>query len=379
LTISISGPVMPLYVQSLGIDVVGWSLLATFAGVGTLILEWLWGFLSDRTDRRRLMLISILSMTCLFPLYTVQTLLCNLIVLQLLFGAVCVAIGPITRAYVSSESSVTSIGFFAGLWWAFYTLGRSIGPLLGTLSAQTWSFKHSFYASTGLSLITIVVILMFFPKDGRYRKKTSERIEFKTSLHTRSAWLVFLSGTTVMIGVALVRSFLPLYASEQMKMATVDVGVLLSATSAAQLCAMPLLGLMADRFGRKAIVLSGFGLSSSSLVLYFIAKTSSELLLVSLIVSVGLSASSLLLAMIPEVIPGVLYGTSVGLYGSFEDLGIIIGPLIFGFVWKTFGPVFIFAACSMAQVVGAFLVSAIHRSDDYLVTPYSEGVTSRLP
>jgi MFS family permease len=71
-TVSVNGPVMPLYVESLGIGILGWSLLAASAALGMFVLEWVWGTLFDRVDGRPLMILSVLCMTVLFPLYTVQ-------------------------------------------------------------------------------------------------------------------------------------------------------------------------------------------------------------------------------------------------------------------------------------------------------------------
>jgi predicted MFS family arabinose efflux permease len=165
------------------------------------------------------------------------------------------------------------------------------------------------------------------------------------------------------IGVSVIRSFLPLYASGQVKMSTVDVGVLLSSFSGAQLISMPLLGLLSDKFGRNRTAILGFILSACLFVLYFLASTSCELLMISIAVGVGLAGTSILLAMIPDVTPNTMHGTGVGIYGSFEDLGIIIGPLLFGFVWTIYGPVFIFAAAAVTQILGALLVLAINRND----------------
>jgi MFS family permease len=182
----------------------------------------------------------------------------------------------------------------------------------------------------------------------------------ETVLRFRPAAFLFLSAAFSFIGISLVRSFLPLYASEQINMSTVEIGILLSAMSLSQLSAIPLLGWLSDRFGRKRMAFAGFLLSSAVFMSYPLVQTSPQLMLVSIIVSVGLAASSLLLALVPEVTPRTLYGTAVGLYGSFEDLGIIVGPLLFGLVWVAYGPVFIFVASSLTQIVGALLVLAIH-------------------
>lgn len=92
---------------------------------------------------------------------------------------------------------------------------------------------------------------------------------------------------------------------------------------------------------------------------YLVTGTQDQLFLVSVFVSLGLAALSLLLAIIPEVTVDKFHGTAIGMYGSFEDLGFIIGPLVLGFVWNTFSPVSIFLVASLAQFVSALFVLKI--------------------
>jgi len=282
---SISGPVLPLYVESLGIGVIGWSLLATSSAVGMFLFEWLWGALADRVDRRLLMLFSVLCMSALFPLYTLRPLIPYLLVLQFFSGAIGVILGPTTRAYVSDESPHESFGFFASLWWVFHTLGRTAGPLIGTYLAELYTFSFSFSTSAVLALVLACLIVLTCPKMKRRAGRSAQKIRIlRPTLHTRPAGFLFLSAMFAFMTVALMRSFLPIYASEQIKMSTVEVGVLLSATSAAQLAAIPLLGWLSDKFGRRRVVGIGFSSSSVLFLFFLVAGTQSQLFLVSVVV-----------------------------------------------------------------------------------------------
>jgi MFS family permease len=259
---------------------------------------------------------------------------------------------------VSDESPEKSVGLFASLWWSFSTLGRIIGPLIGAYLAETCSFNCSFYASSALCLVLACAIVLTLPKpNGRATPQETSRP--RSTFHMRSAGFLFLSAVFGFMTFSLMKSFLPLYASDQINMSTVQVGVLLSAVYAAQLAAMPLVGWLSDKFGRRRIAAVGFATSSVMFAFYLVARTQAHLFLVSVLVSVGLSALSLLLAVIPEITLDKSHGTAIGMYGSFEDLGSIIGPLIFGFVWSTFSPVYIFLVASFAQFVGALLVLKI--------------------
>ena len=241
-------------------------------------------------------------------------------------------------------------------------LGQVIGPIVGSFIAQTWSFEYSFYASSILSIVMAVFVLLSFPTDNKRQEKKRETnilSGLRLVLGLRSARLLFFSAVLVLVGRALVIDFLPLYASSVVKMSTFQVGILLASISGTQLVSMPVLGWLSDRFGRKRTAVLSYALSAFLFLLYFLAETPYQVFLVSFALGVGLSGLFLLLAMIPTFASRGTYGRVIGTYGSFEDLGIMIGPVIYGFVWSSYGPVYIFLVCSLAQFLAAFLVLGI--------------------
>jgi len=361
-SVTITGPVLPLYIETLGISIVGWSTLAAMFAVGMFLFEWVWGSLSDRTNRKHLLIFSFVCMTAIFILYTRHGSFFFFLVLQLLSGAVGVVVGPTTRASVSEESSLKSAGLYASVWWGFSSIGRIIGPLIGTYIAQSWSFEYSFYASSALSILLVFIVLWSFPPSRQMAGKSKSMIYgLNSSLRSHSAQFLFLSAIFAFMGFSVVRAFLPLYASLRIGMSTVEIGTLISTVAASQLVAILFLGWLSDRFGRKSMVIIGFLLCSCSFLLYLFANTAYQLFLVSIAAGLGLSATSLLLAIVPDVTPKRMYGTVVGIYGSCEDLGIIMGPLVYGLVWSVIGPAYIFVASSVTQVLSAALVFAIRQ------------------
>jgi len=72
--ITLCGPVMPLYVRSLGVDIVYWGVLATAVSAG-LFMEVVWGMILDRFDRRLFILSALVGTSLLYPLYTIKALL----------------------------------------------------------------------------------------------------------------------------------------------------------------------------------------------------------------------------------------------------------------------------------------------------------------
>jgi sugar phosphate permease len=108
--ITLSGPVMPLYVRSLGVDIVFWGVLATAISAG-LFMEVVWGTILDRVNRRLLILSALVGTSLIYPLYTIKALLPLFIVLQFIFGAVNVMIGLTTRAVIADDLPTGSSGF----------------------------------------------------------------------------------------------------------------------------------------------------------------------------------------------------------------------------------------------------------------------------
>lgn len=119
-------------------------------------------------------------------------------------------------SYVSDASPGKSIGLYASLWWMFFVLGRVVGPLLGSYIAQTWSYECSFWATSVMSLLLAVFILMSFPSERTRRQVPKAEMVggLKRVLSRRSARFLFLSTALIFIGRTPVSSFLPLYASQ---------------------------------------------------------------------------------------------------------------------------------------------------------------------
>jgi predicted MFS family arabinose efflux permease len=63
--------------------------------------------------------------------------------------------------------------------------------------------------------------------------------------------------------------------------------------------------------------------------------------------------------MLSKAVPRELSGMAMGVYGSCEDLGFIIGPILYGFVWNAFSPSLIFLVGTGATVVALLLLLMI--------------------
>ena len=347
--LSVSGPVLPLYVRSLGIEIMDWSLLATAHAVGLIFFEGMWGTLSDRVNRTKMLVVALICMSLVFPLYTFKGFVPLFFVLQFAVGALAVAIGPTTRAMVADMVPVESRGYYMSLWFTFFILGGMIGPILGTAIASAMGYEYAFYASSAVLILGAIIsgkVLKGIPSDVNLKRSDGEGVlkGARTLISIPSVRYVFLLAVFMLSGMPAIRSFLPIYASEQLGMSDVAIGTMLTASMALQLIVNPVLGRASDRFSKRWLIAAGL---VGTIVMFFAypwASTPLQLAMVTLGVSAFMTVMSLSLAMLSQVAPRGLSGMAMGLYGSSEDLGLIIGPILYGYIWNTYSPSSIFLA-----------------------------------
>lgn len=367
LSLTVTGPIMPLYVRSLGISISQWSYLATSFAIGLISFEAFWGSMSDRLNRIRILVISMVLMSVVLPLYTFPGLLPYFFIFQFLIGAFFVMVGPTTRAIIADWSPDDRLGFNMSLWSTCFALGGISGPVLGGLIARNFGYPAAFYAST--AILMLGAVMMFVTgKDGDGKKRSNGGIsELKNSFTSIMSYprirTTFLTAFLMFFGSSTIRSFIPIYASELYGMDEVSIGLMLTIGTTLQLFGTPIIGRLSDQINPKRILT--FLLASSGLLFltYGFAKTPLQLTIITSLVILTFISSSVSLILLTRLAERETLGMTIGLYGSFEDLGLVVGPLVFGFVWDSFGPEYLFPVSAAALFIAIFSVSAVKTED----------------
>ncbi len=71
------------------------------------------------------------------------------------------------------------------------------------------------------------------------------------------------------------------------------------------------------------------------------------------------SSGVLSIAIHSAIAPKELSGMALGLYGTFEDLGLMVGSTVFGLSWAVFGPQSVFVIASGVALVAALLALSL--------------------
>ncbi len=169
----------------------------------------------------------------------------------------------------------------------------------------------------------------------------------------RSFRLTTMLAAILLTGNTLVTAFPPVFAVDLFRANTTDVGLALAVFNAVCVSTTLLLGRASDRFGRRRTVIAGMGICLLSALSYTLASSFPQMLLVTVGMAIGFSlAGPSLLAFLANETDPEMYGTAMGVYGMFEDAGVMASPLIYGLAWSRMGAVSIFYVSAIVWAVG---------------------------
>jgi len=159
-----------------------------------------------------------------------------------------------------------------------------------------------------------------------------------------------------LMGFGIVIPLLPLY-GERYRPSALAMGMLLSAFSATQFAAAPILGRLSDRFGRKPVLLFSLAGSVAGYLLFAFAHSLTMLFAARIIDGISGGNISTAQAYVADVTTPETRAKGMGMIGAAFGLGFIFGPAIAGVTvhWGEWAPG-VAAAAMSALAFGATAV-----------------------
>ena len=276
--------------------------------------------------------------------------------LQFLRGVSEVAMAPIGRALLAKHVPPKGRGTVMGMYVTTQTLARSGTGIIGGGLIDSLGF-HALFAVCAVSSFasgliaffglrhTVDAVLVDAPPTGLGRRPAGLGRQFVLLSIFAGFGFWAQSGWT---------TFFPLYSATVLHFSASQIGLLSSITGVVALLLTVPGGRLADRFGRKPLLVAGLSIASlpSIVVASGIAQSLFAMALLSLVMATGNAMGNpARQALIADVAPSGRQGLAMGIYGVAEDVGFLIGPLMGGLLWDRAGPPLAFA--SFAVVYGA--------------------------
>jgi MFS family permease len=172
---------------------------------------------------------------------------------------------------------------------------------------------------------------------------------------------------------------IPLYAAD-LGAPVSEVGLIVATISYVTAFFLIPFGMLSDRFGRQKLLIGGLAVFTLAPLLYPLANSTGQLILVRAIH--GLGAAAFLpaaIALVVDLTPETKRGTAIGWYTASLQLGLMAGPITGGFLTSQFGFNAAFYGCSAISFIGLVLAFSRLRSipDRPAVVPEKAGSSWR--
>lgn len=334
--------ILAVYATTLGASAAMVGLLIAAFGGARLVVNLPAGFASEKFGRHPVMLIG-LALLALASLVATRTtsfpalILCLLgqgVGCSMLVTAALSALADLSTA----ESRIRDMAAYQGA----SSIGISIGPGIGGLSAAAWGYSAPFLLQGVFAVLAIVMLVLTAPKRpvagaGKPQPVPADRPRLPLD-RTLIGALALLTYGVFFARVAANWVLLPLVAQQTLGMSVGEIGMLLTAGAVANLCTLPLANIATKRFGRLVTIVSASAATVVSLLLLADAHSTVVCWVAACLLSAssGLAMPILSAYAIDDAPPGAV-GAAMGMLRMMTDLGIVSGPVIAGLIVDQLG------------------------------------------
>lgn len=117
------------------------------------------------------------------------------------------------------------------------------------------------------------------------------------------------------------------------------------------------MGTAADKIGRKPMLIFGKFLDAISAFLIILSGSFWPLLFIMMIRELGRgTVNPSITAMFSDVVPISKRGRGMGIFNTFQNVGLVVGSTIGGFLYEFSSTEMPFIACAIAGFVGVIIV-----------------------
>lgn len=357
-------PILPLYVLFLGATPAQWGLMAGSGGFLMIFSEPVWGWLADRFGFRRPYIAARFGIIVGLWLLVLWPGMLLVVLWQLFTGLFEPTIGVLSRGYLVRAYVPRRQTHGLSLYLIVYSLSVALGSTVAGHLYQQVGPRAVFVFIAGVGTLGALASLFLLepppfptpePAKPGVRKPVQPVLNEGTLILGLVALLQF-------VGNRVVRNFLVLLAQQQAGLDASAAGILLGAFSLANICFLTVLARLDRRISLATRIILGLAAGAAGMVAYGLARNFAGLLLAVTVDALGWAlCSPARIVLLGRLSPPDVYGWALGLHGAFENVGVLIGPLLAGFLWKAVGPAAPYQATALLLAGGAVVALRLRR------------------
>ncbi|HWQ66226.1 MAG TPA: MFS transporter [Methanospirillum sp.] len=353
-------PLLPRYVSNLGATGI-WigAIFSAFAFSRAIFLP-VFGSLSDRHGRRRLILIGLCAYSLISSVYMIAGSVLEITAIRFLHGIASAMVLPIAIAYIGDIAPIGEEGKFVGSFASSISLGMSLGPLIGGVISDLFNMNAVFLSMTVLSLMAFLICLIFLPDIA---PKQSIKAPIRTIiLHKQlrgpilyQMLYAFANGTFMV--------FVPVIAIHAGNLSASEVGMVILVSVLSTTVFHYFFSRYADHFGRYYLIALGVGLIGGSLLIIPEFHGLIPYLICALLIGIGRGLSlPAMFALVTVAGRDVGQGSASGMVNTTLAVGLIISPLISGTIMDISGISTVFYLSGVISIIGMIIFVQMGRA-----------------
>ena len=340
---------LPFYAEKVGIGLTMIGVLIAVYDFAEILAKPVFGGLADKKGMKKAMLAGIILFilaSLLYPFVSPKL----LVVVRFLQGLGAASLSAVSLAMVGlfyKENKGKAFGIYNAIKGAGYV----ISPVVGGAIVMQSNFSGIFYATAAIGVIGFLLALTL-PND---KQKSSEAFDDDDDFSLKSLISVFKNRTLMpwfliivinMFFVGILFGFLPVRI-HQLGYDAFHTGLLVSVTTISYLLIQPLAGWLADKFNPVITLRTGMLVSciTTALIPFVIGI---PLIIVCILAGIGIGTvwtnSD---ALVSKLAAENAMGATMGVAGSFKELGDMVGPLLMGALSQALGLKWGFVICAL--------------------------------
>lgn len=330
-------PFLPYYIQDLGVTDpdklrLFTGILSSAPAIGMGIMAPIWGMVADRYGKKLMLLRAMISasviLTCLGLVNSVTGVLVLRASQGFLTGTVTAA-----AALVAGETPRDKMAFALGFITSASFIGRTVGPAVGGILAETLGYKPSFYLG-GATMLLCFFLVLFFVKETKKPAVKHDAKGFRNilSVLTIPVALMLVTIFTLRIGQSVARPYLPLYVQQvrgTIEGSAMTTGLISAAASIMAALAALTLTRLGDKYDRR--MLSKIYLSLGIMItvpLVFSEKLFGFGVFYALLYFVLSAVEPMLMSDTLDMVPDKKHGLLFGIRGTVGSIAWAISPML---------------------------------------------------
>jgi MFS family permease len=357
-------PLLPFYATELGASPFQVGLIiASYSGMQFLFAP-VWGSLSDRYGRRRLLLLGLFGSAASYVVFGLARSLGVLLLSRVIAGVMGANI-PVAQAYIADSTTVEKRARGMGLIGAAFGLGFIFGPAIGG-GLSPWGYGVPGFVAAGLSLSAAVAAWRWLPESLAPENRTRDGSGALSALTGRAKAAatvlgrkrlrdpigVFFVGT---MGFAGFTTIFPLFLENPLGLSALHAGGMFALVGVVSATVQGgIIGPTVERYGERTTAMIGGTLLAVGVVAMGLVHVITATVIALLVVGLGwgLLAPSLQ-SLVSRRAMANEQGQVLGVNQSASALARVIGPVAAGWAYGALGPGLGFVAGGVLVAVAA--------------------------